>query len=174
MSNQTLFEISADMQALDELLADVDGNINDPQIDAVLCKWAEEVVANLEDKVDNYAALIKTMQARSQARKEEAQRLRERARVDENAMAGLKSRLQMVFEYRNIKKLETPRFQIGLAKNGGLQPLEVDETQLGALPEHCKKIIVEPNNSAIRKELESGNTLPGCRLLERGVSLRIR
>ena len=63
---------------------------------------------------------------------------------------------------------------MGIAKNGGVTPLEVDPLQIGKLPEECKKISVEPDNAEIRKRLESGEQLPGCRLLERGESLRIR
>lgn len=171
---QTLFEISADMQALDELLAECDGQIDSPEVEAILCKWADDVTQNFEDKVDNYAALIKTMQARAEIRKAEADRLRARAKVDENTANSLRQRLQMVFENRGMKKIETARFQIGIAKNGGLQPMDVDETRIAYFPESCKKIIISPDKEAIRKALESGEEVPGCALRERGTSLRIR
>ena len=169
----TLFAISADMQSLDDLLSEKE-DFNDPEIQKIICAWAEENQGNFDLKVDNYAALIKTMEARASVRRDESKRLANRARIDEDAARSLKDRLKLVFQDRKIKKLETARFCVSIAKNGGLCPLEVDESKIKDLPENCKRIIVEPDKETIRKEIESGKEIVGCKLLERGESLRIR
>ena len=76
----TLFEISADMRALDELIAESD--MDSPEVQALIIAWAEENEIALEKKVDNYAALIKEMEARASMRREESKRIGDRAMVD--------------------------------------------------------------------------------------------
>jgi mannitol-specific phosphotransferase system IIBC component len=168
----TLFEISDDMAALDELLNAED--LSDEAATALICQWAEENMQNLEAKADGYCALIRTMEARAKARKEEADRLSALRKRDENNSKRMKDRLKIVFDARQMKKLETQRFCLSIQKNGGVQALEVDPFAVDALPDDCKKIVVEPINERIRERIAAGEELSGCKLLPRGESLRIR
>ena len=170
----TLLEITADMQALDDLISERDGDLSDPAIEAIICEWIKENTDSFDFKLDNYAALIKIMEGRAKIRREESKRLADRARVDENAAHGLKERLHYVFKFRQLRKVETSRFCVSIQKNGGSLPVDVDPTQIGKLPDDCQRITVEPDREAIRKRLEAGEELPGCKLGERGESLRIR
>jgi hypothetical protein len=70
-------------------------------------------------------------------------------------------------------KIETPRFKLSVAGNGGKQPLEVAVEPTALAPQY-QAVKVEANKEAIRAALEGGTAVPGCTLLPRGTSLRIR
>jgi len=169
---QTLFEIGADAQALADLLIEVGGELSSEEEEEAVDRWFAEIGDRLELKVDSYCALIAEMQARADARYEEGMRLTNQARVDQNAAERLKGRLKLFFEMTNRTKLQTPRFTISLAKNGGKAPLIIEDE--AAVSEDFLKVAVAPDREAIRKALEMGRTLEFARLGNRGTSLRIK
>lgn len=167
---QTLLQISDDMRALDDLLFEVGGDVSDPRVGEAIEQWIKELDANLEPKVDNYAALITELLSRAKARSEEADRLASRARIDSNAAAFLKQRLKLVLEERGVKKLETHRYQVSVAGNGGKQPLDLH----GEVPPEFCATRIEPDIALIRATLEEGTALPFAILQPRGTHLSIR
>ena len=170
----TLFEISDDLRALDQLLYESGGDITDPEVEQAISEWMESLDEDLTTKVDNYAALITEIEARAEARKKEADRLRDRAKVDANAAKSLKERLQFVFEQRGLGKLECPRYVVGLRKHGGKLPVEVDDVPAEELAPQYQRVRVDVDKNAIREALEKGEQLSFARLGERGQSLSIR
>ena len=172
MTKRTLLDISDDMQALDEMLQDIGGDVSDPDVAASIDAWMAELESDLENKVDNYAGLIACIRGRAKVRKEEAKRLADRARVDENAADGLCERLKYVFETRELGTVETKRFRVSVAKNGGKAPLIIDED--AAIPDEYTRIIKEPDKTLLREAIEAGTALAGVRLGERGTRLNIR
>jgi hypothetical protein len=129
--------------------------------------------AALDEKADDYAALIQHLAARADARRVEAQRMRDLAATDEALADRLKARLKEAMETTGRTKLDTARFRLSVAGNGGKQPLSVtcDAT---TLPKELTTVTVAANKDAIRQALENGATIAGCELLPRGTSLRIR
>jgi hypothetical protein len=65
------------------------------------------------------------------------------------------------------------RFRLAVAGNGGKAPLEVTCDTASLAPEY-QTVTVTFNRDAIRAALEGGATIPGCTILPRGTSLRIR
>ena len=129
--------------------------------------------AALEDKADDYAALIQSLNLRAEARKAEAARMRQLAETDMALADRLKQRLKEAMESVGRLKLDTPRFKLVVAGNGGRQPLEVAVEPTALAPQY-QAVKVEANKEAIRAALEAGTAVPGCTLLPRGTSLRIR
>ena len=129
--------------------------------------------AALEEKADHYAALIQHLTARADARRVEAQRMRDLAATDEALADRLKARLKEAMETTGRTKIDTARFRLSVAGNGGKQPLSVtcDAT---TLPKELTTVTVTANKDAIRQALENGASIAGCELLPRGTSLRIR
>ena len=169
---RTLFNISDDLEKLNELL---DESGDDTQQQEVINQWLLQLGEERDRKLDNYSALIVEMTSRAAARKAEAQRLLELAAADENRARLLKDRLKYFLETHKLKTVETPRYRLSVAKNGGKAPLVLKNglapTQL---PERFQKVNVEPNNTAIREALEAGQVLDFAHLGDRGTSLRIR
>ena len=165
----TLLNITDDLRALDDLLDEVGGDVSDPQVAEAVDAWFAELDAAMETKVDNYAALITEMMNRAELRAAEAQRLYHRSKIDQQSAGWLKDQLKTVLEQRGIKKVETPRYRVSVAGNGGKAPLDIHEP--GAVPrELCKHIPErwEPDGDAIRDALGRGEEVPGATQMEPG------
>jgi hypothetical protein len=172
---RALLDITRDMEALDALLAEVEGDVTDPKVQEAVAAWFAELGADLKGKVDNYAALITTLESRSDVRASEAERLARRAKTDAAGAQFLKDRLRTELETRGIQKVETDRYRVSVVANGGKLPLVVDDESL--IPDALLRVIPEqhvPDKDRIREALERGETVAGARLGERGRRLNIR
>ena len=169
---RSLFNISEDLEKLNELLDEVG---DDAEQQEIINNWLESVGEERNRKLDGYAALISEMQARADVRKAEAKRMQELATTDENRARLLKARLKTFFETHDIKTINTDRYRLSLAKNGGKAPLILDENvAVTSLPEQFQRVTIDADTTAIREVLEKGESLDFARLGERGTSMRIK
>jgi hypothetical protein len=167
----SLYAIKSEMESI--LDAILDGGIDGQEAQDALNAHLEGLDAALEDKADDYAGMIQSLNLRAEARKAEAARMRQLAETDAALADRLKERLKEAMEATGKLKLDTPRFKLSVAGNGGKQPLEV-AVEPTALPQEFQAVEVRANKDAIRAALEAGVTVPGCTLLPRGTGLRIR
>lgn len=172
----TLLEISDDARAFDQLLAEAAENGGDiTAVEATLNEWFSNISQDRDKKIDGYCALIREFEARASVRKEESERLAKRVKIDAAHAAFLKGRLKSFFEENNLKKIETDRYMVSLAKNGGAIPLELlDEPERFPAEFRTIKTQVVANTDAIRAALEGGQDLPFAKLGERGTRLSIK
>ncbi len=112
---RTLFELSAEILALDTALDDLDDSSQLETITAYL----ETLTIERDEKLDGYAALISELEARATARMTEAKRLTALARTDENKAQRLKERLKLFFETHGLEWVNTTRYRLSITKNGG-------------------------------------------------------
>ena len=168
----TLYQLTEEMQALDELLTNAE-NPDSPEIfDAI--QRALALQDERERKVDAYCCLIAEITARAVARKAEAERLYLSAQTSENAVKRLKTSLLESFAVLGIRKLETEKFTVTVAKNGGLVPLEMQAgLDASSLPKEFQRIVVSVDSEKVRAALETG-TLDFAKLGERGSHVRIK
>jgi hypothetical protein len=173
--NQTLYKIADDLRALEAILIEARGDISSPEALAAVEAWEAELETNLGSKIDNYCSLIYEIEARAAARNAEATRLLNLAHVDENAVWCLRERLKFVFESRSLPTMQTDRFRVSIAKNGGKAPLDI-RVGPDELPEWAvkRKTVVETDKDAIRARLESGEALSFANIMERGTRLVIK
>ncbi len=130
----------------------------------------EGIEGEIEDKADNYAKIIRELEARRDARKNEAKRLLDSSKVFDNRITSLKKNLYNAMKITNKPKFATNLFSFSIVRNGGKQPLFID----GEVPEEYIKTIKENDNEKIRADLEAGKKLPFAHLESRGESLRIK
>ncbi len=130
----------------------------------------ESIDGEIENKADNYAKIIKELESKQKARKEEAKRLTDSAKVFENRVKALKNNLFNAMKETGKTKFATNLFSFNIAKNGGKQALTID----GDVPEEYTKTIIENDTDKIRKALENGENLSFAHLEPRGESLRIK
>lgn len=185
MGKRSLLDITQDMEALDGMMADLDaalvrteGEVT-PEVQAILDAidaWAAELDKDFERKVDNYVALVKVLEGRAEVRKAEADRLAKRARIDAGNAAFLKDRLLNVFEFRNVKKVETDRYRVTVAANGGKVPLVLSDGAAENLVKQDRfaKVVRTLNTEAVREALEAGEKIGGASFGERGKHLLVR
>jgi hypothetical protein len=168
----TLYDLHGELLALGALLAEVGGDVTDADAEAAIDAWFAEVHDARDEKLDAYGALIREFQARSNARKDEADRLAGLARVDENAAKRLKARLQWFLDEHGLRRVETARFRFVVAQNGGKAPVHVALAP-DLLPAPYRRVHYTADLDAIRAALEAGESLEFARLEERGKHLRI-
>jgi hypothetical protein len=169
---RTLFNISNDLLALDELLEEIEGDVSDEQIAAAIDEWMASLQTETVTKVDNYCALVKEREARGKMLKDEADRMARQAQTEARVARQLKERLHCFFDLQGISKMETPRYKVAVQVNGGVQALEVDRDPAD-LPDLFRKVIYVADNEAIREALAVA-PLPFARLKDKTKSLRIR
>lgn len=127
------------------------------------------------DAMDIADRLIASMQddtALANAAKAEAADIAARAkRIAERAEAKKKA-LFLVLDATGQKKLERPRATIS-RRAGSLSVCITDET---SIPSQLCKTTVTPDKSAIKKQLEAGEEVPGAELRrgEDGITVRVK
>ena len=163
-----LFEIGQNYIYLLNLLQDED---IDQQM---ILDTLESLGGELEDKADNYAKIIKTLESEVTALKEEEARLATRRRNRENNISLLKENLEKVMKATGKTKFKTLLFNFNIAQNGGLAPLKID-IPIEQIPEEFFKERTEKdlNSKHIRECLDKG-TIDFAHYEERGESLRIK
>lgn len=143
-------------------------------IDAAMKEHTALLIEAFDAKADNYAALIRTCETRASARYEESQRLNKLAQADEALAMRLRMALLEAMQATGRKKVQTERFALTVAQNGGKQPVVVtDEDALPAefrVPVWSEKI----DRDAIREALERGDTVEGAVLQPRGFRLNLK
>lgn len=171
--SRTLYEISQDLLALYERLEDLGGDVSSPEVEQAIDAWFATLDQERDDKLDNYAALIRELETRASIRKEEAKRLADRARRDQEHADYLKGRLMDFFQQHGLKSLETPRYRLTLQRSGGKAPVILKTDDPERLPEAFQRIRVSADLTAIRDALECGEALDFAELGERGSFVRI-
>jgi len=167
----TLIDIGNEMQALMALLNETDGELN-PETEKALDAFFAEISADQNAKVDGYCALVRQEELLAAARRSEVERLQKRVAVGENFAKHLKQRLKDYMERTGQAKIETRRYKVSVAGNGGKLPVNVS-TPPDQLPPEFQRQRIEADTDKIRAALEAGQAVPGARLESRGTHLRI-
>ncbi len=164
MQDLSLYQLTNNYEAVLNMLYDEEVD------EQMILDTLEAIDGEIEDKADNYAKIIKELEAKLNARKEEAKRLTESAKVFENRIKALKSNLFNAMKATGKTKFATDLFSFNIAKNGGKQTLTID----GEVPEEYIKTITENDTDKIRQALEKGEKLTFAHLEPRGENLKIK
>lgn len=158
MTTRTIFDISADLQALDDLLSDIGGEVTDEETEKAIDSWLAELGAERDSKLEAYAYLIAENEARALALKQEATRLKARRDAVENKVARLKERLKVYLELNGIDKIKTDLFTFALQQSGGKPKVNLvafyAENPV-ELPEGLRRVKFEADLESIREKLEA-------------------
>jgi hypothetical protein len=192
----SLFEIDAE---LDDLMEAIQEEItsNGDASPMLLDRFQEFCKAHGE-KVDRIGRFVRSMEARTQFCRSEAQRLSDRARAAESKTLRTKSMVLYYLKSRNLKKIEGIEFTlraqtnsqdsviihdeaqlpieyktVGIAINGGLWSAILD-----VLPDELKRTLKgavkdsTPDNDAIKRAVARQEQVPGAQV-KRGEHLRV-
>ena len=165
----TLTELSADLLELLDAFTDADGC--DPEYQSAVEQALSDAGDQFDSKVDGYASLIRELELRSKAQKEEAERLLTKAKTAEGSAAWLKKTLLEAMDRTGRRRVETSRFKVSVARNSSAPVvLHVDPD---LVPDAWSRVTRKPDMTSIRKALKNGADLPFARLGEPGTHLRI-
>jgi len=160
----TLYDLTADYLELQEMMED---DISD---DALLDSM-ESIEGLYEDKIDGYAAVIRTLEAEATAYKEEADRMAGKAKVICNNINRMKKAMYESMLQTGIRKVKGKRFTVSVQKNGGKAPFVLTWDNPDTLPDNL--VERKPNIEAIREFTEKNGETYGY-FAERGESLWIK
>lgn len=156
-----------------EFWASRDDLAGDGELDPVLDELLAELDGQIEDKVEAYCRIIRELELTAAARKEEADRIRKLSDQDSNTVKSMKGRLMYFFGLQSIDKLKTNNFNLSICNNGGVQPLDITVPP-ERLPKEFQKVTLVANVDAIREWIKAGGDIDGVTVLPRGTHLRIK
>ena len=163
----TIYEITNDYLQLMQMM-------EDPELDPqTLADTMEGIEGELEDKADNYARVMKNMEADLNGIKAEIDRLSTRKKTIENNIKRMKEALQFSMETTGKTKFKTELFSFGIRKNA--PAVVMDEPYIENVPERFLKYS-DPtiNRTAIKEAIQNGEDLEGLAHLESSTSLSIK
>jgi hypothetical protein len=195
-ATNSLFEIDAE---LDDLMEQIQEQIaSNGEASAGLIEQFQEFCKAHGDKVDRIGRFVRSMEARIQHCRSEAQRLTDRARSADNKTARTKSMVLYYLKVRNLKRLEGIEFTLRAQSNSQDSVVIHDEEQipieyktvgvaingavwieiLDVLPEELKRALKggvrdsAPDNEAIKRAAARNEQVPGAEV-KRGEHLRV-
>lgn len=158
-----LYEIANDYLALMQAIE------NDEIPEEAIADTLEAIVAEIEDKADNIACLLKNIDADIVAIKAEETRLAERRKVKEKSAERIKQYLSDVLQSAAIDKVETARNRITFRKS---ESVELDEGAFVAWAmENNNDLLTysapKANKTEIKKALKGGAEIVGAQLVSK-------
>ena len=175
--NRTLFQLTADMAAIEDALYETGGELT-PEIEEAL----QETAQSLAVKTDSYNALMRKFGAQADIIDAEIKRLTALKRTCQNAEKRLKNHICETMGAFGIDKLEGQFCKISRAKTSSLETneeliLATCLPAIDALNESLPPYIrVEPNVSktAIKDMQKTDGILPAGAEIVENYSIRIR
>lgn len=137
----------------------------------------EGIQGEFNEKADNIACFIKALKADADGIKAEASALKERENAKRAKADRLRAYLLEQMQAIGIRKIESSRNVISLAKTAPKMVVDDDFTAWAEANGRDDLLAYkqpEPNKSAIKEAIQSGAEIPFAHIEEGGQSLRIR
>lgn len=169
MAARPLYELAAGFNALFDLVLDESMDLE------LLEEGLQSIECELEEKCTNGIALIKSLEAYAEAYSKEEKRFEAQRQILENRIKRIKEWYRQNLDAMGKTKVPTRYGVMSVQKNGGRQPLKIDDAALIpdayliTVPEHK-----DVNREALYEALSGGGEVPGAHLEARGRSLRIK
>jgi hypothetical protein len=167
MTSLSLYQIAAEYRHVTDVLQDMDVD------DQTLKDTLEGESWDLTIKAQNYAFVIRNMEATAAAIKEAEKQMAERRKCLEARTAYLTERLKTGMEIAGVTELSCPHFAIKVKKN----PASVDIFEPALIPTEFMRQPEAPppapDKKAIAEAIKAGREVPGAALAQ-GTRLDIR
>lgn len=156
--SKSIFQIGQEFHNLEILLEETGGELT-PEVEQALKINEQE----LSHKAEGYLSIIRRNEAEADIIANEIKRLQELKKVRENKVKALKENVKQAMVLFNVKKIPFATGSITLANSKA-----VDITDENSLPEKyiTKKLVTAPDKTAIKKAIESGETIEGASIKE--------
>lgn len=150
-------------------ILDACDHAGDPESERAFADTIAGIKGEIDHKIDNCSAVVRTMEAEMKALQEEEERMYARRKAIDANKERLKAYMQTQMELCGLDKSKGARFSVMIQKN----PPKVAVDEESKLPDAYWVTKREPNKRDILAAFKSGQVVPGCRL-EESSSLRIR
>lgn len=135
-------------------------------------KALEDTISSIADAIEvkgeNYAKLIKCLDADNDGIQKEIKRLQNVKKANENLANRLKANMDESLKAIGSDKLKCGTFTFSYRKTKSVEILD-----LNALPSDYKAIEYKPNKNAIKKAINDGEAVAGAALVEKN-TLQLR
>lgn len=168
----SLYQITAELQSL--LAAAEHHGDDSAEFAEALMEHTALLKGALIEKADSYAALIRSCEARAEARTVEARRMQDLADADARLAKRLRDALMQSMQDTGNLKVQTARFALSVVNNGGKLPVVIDSEADLPADYRVPKVTMTIDRDALRRDLEHGAAVPGARLGERGRRLDLK
>lgn len=154
---KTLFEITQEVIELASLLED--GEFT-PELEQQLAITRDE----LDAKSENYVKVIRQVEGDISVIDAEIKRLKELRDSKSKVVDRMKEALSTAMAAFNVDKIETSLMKLFFRKSESVEIL--DES---LVPEQYKlsRVVVNPDKILIKKLIKSGESVPGCEIVEK-------
>jgi hypothetical protein len=167
MTTLTLFQIASEFRHITDVLMDAHCD------EQTLKDTLEGEAWDLECKAQNYAFVIRNLEATAEAIKAAEKQMADRRKAIENRARYMAERLKLGMEIAGVKKLECPHFAIAIQNN----PASVEVFEPGLVPAEFmtqpEAPPPAPNKTAIKEAIKAGRDVPGAMLVQ-GTRLAIK
>lgn len=158
----TLYELTGQYMDLMEMAEEADPD--------VLRDTLEVIEGEIEDKADNYAKVIRTLEGQVDTIDAEISRLQSKKKAVKNSIDSIKSNLERSMIQTGKKKFKTDLFSFGIQKN----PPTVSVKDESKIPGYFwKQKAPELDRAALKNYLKENGSTEYAELVQ-GESLRIR
>ena len=151
-----LYDIATEYRDLAEKILEQDGEIGEEDIERF-----DVLDENFFQKADNYAGLIKEVEAEIGCLDEAIERQEKRKKKRERLVEKLKDRLAQAMNVMGKDKVETLNACVSFRKS-----LKVEIVDEKVIPEEFFKAVYTVNKSAIKDALKAGQAVAGAELKE--------
>ena len=162
MSNLRLYEIASEYRSLLEIATDPDSDDLDMEsFEAAITALEGDFTA----KAVNVACLIREWEAESAAIGQVIAAQLQRAKSIDSKARRLRDYLLTQMEVSSLPAIADPRIQVKVRKN----PASVQISEVEAIPSlYCRVVPAryEPDKSAIKEAIKSGEEVPGATLIQ--------
>lgn len=131
----------------------------------------EALEGEFNDKADNIASLIKSLEYEAQSMEQESKSLSERAKSKKTKAQNLREYLFQQMQNTGMERIETSRNLLALKKNPPKVTVEQEQDFIKWAQEQGRDDLLKIADPAINKkevaaQLKLGNELPGCSIIQ--------
>ena len=178
MDTKTLFQLNADMAAIEDALWENGGELTE-ELELALAETEQSIVK----KTDGYISLLLSLAAQEKIMKEQKDRYAKLEKIAANAQKRIKERLDFNMETFGIQKLEGQTGKITRVKSTAV---EVNEEEIlspyyfaldqfrQTLPPHIQLGDLKVSKTAIKEMQKTDGILPSGAQIVENWSVRIR
>ena len=166
----SLYELSGEFVKWSEYMEQTE---LEPDMAEALKDALENMAADIDFKLENYAKIIKNFESDIEGLKAEEARLAAKRKAKENAIKAMKERMTIAMQQTGKLDIKTPLFSFKVQKN--TPSVVMDVNYIEDVPE--KYLIPQDpkiDKKLLEADIEAGEDLDGIAHIERSESVRIR
>lgn len=176
----TLYALAREYQALEALLVEAEEagqDLQSREVSEIVLRWFNALDGNLVERLTRCVAVVHEQEALAEITAAEVKKLQALKARRESRVERLKTLMEAVLVWANLRHVDTPLGTVRTKGNGGLAPMHVDDIDPAEVAAQWPDLVVVTttiNTAAVRERLKNGEALPFARLLPRGTHLEIR